>query len=93
MEKQKTIQDKITLEGVGLHTGKKVKIEFLPASVNSGIFFVRRDLSSHPIIKADYYSVVDPEIFPRRTSVGENSVYIHTTVSYTHLTLPTTERV
>ncbi|OQX82177.1 MAG: hypothetical protein B6D56_00245 [Candidatus Omnitrophica bacterium 4484_70.1] len=78
MERQKTIQNEVTLEGIGLHTGEKVKIKFSPAPLNSGIFFIRQDLTSHPIIKADYYSVLDPEMFPRRTSIGEDSVYIHT---------------
>ena len=78
MEKQRTIQNKVSLEGVGLHTGKKTKIEFLPASPDSGIFFVRRDLENAPIIKANYYSVVEPEKFPRRTSIGLDSVYVHT---------------
>lgn len=78
MEKQRTINNRISLEGVGLHTGKKVKIEFLPAPVNSGIFFMRKDLKPESIIKVDSYSLADPNKFPRRTSVGFNDVYIHT---------------
>ena len=34
---QKTISDKISFQGVGIHTGKKVKINIIPASPNTGI--------------------------------------------------------
>ena len=78
MEKQKTIQNSIVLEGIGLHNGQKAKIEFLPSSPNSGIFFVRKDLSPQTAVRADYFSVVEPLKFPRRTSVGKNGIYVHT---------------
>ncbi|HEC68840.1 MAG TPA: UDP-3-O-[3-hydroxymyristoyl] N-acetylglucosamine deacetylase [Candidatus Omnitrophica bacterium] len=74
--KQKTIKKEVSLEGVGLHTGKNVKLKFLPAPPNSGILFFREDTSS--LIKADLYSVLSPENFPRRTSIGRDGVYIHT---------------
>ncbi|MDH3323025.1 MAG: UDP-3-O-acyl-N-acetylglucosamine deacetylase, partial [Flavobacteriaceae bacterium] len=34
--KQNTIQKEVSLEGIGLHTGEKVKMIFRPAPVNSG---------------------------------------------------------
>lgn len=78
MDNQRTIKNKVILEGVGLHTGEKTKLELLPAAVDSGIVFVRKDLNSPVIIKANLYSVIDPERFPRRTSIGDNGVYVHT---------------
>ncbi|HDN86296.1 MAG: 3-hydroxyacyl-[acyl-carrier-protein] dehydratase FabZ [Candidatus Omnitrophota bacterium] len=78
MKKQVTIAGKVVLEGVGLHTGKEAKLEFLPAPPNSGIFFLRKDLPDQVMIKADYYNVVEPHKFPRRTSVGMEGVYVHT---------------
>ena len=78
MEKQKTIIKKVSLEGVGLHTGEQVKLEFLPAPAGSGILLVRKDLDPEVIIKADLYSLADPKNFPRRTSVGFNKVYVQT---------------
>ncbi len=78
MNKQKTIKDRVVLKGVGLHSGQKTNIEFLPASCNSAIFFIRKDLSPEVMIKADYDSVLDPSKFPRRTSVDSNGVYVHT---------------
>jgi len=78
MDNQHTINNTVSLEGVGLHTGHKVKIEFLPAPINSGVVFVRKDLHPEVIIKADLYSVLNPQNYPRRTSVGGKGVFVHT---------------
>jgi UDP-3-O-[3-hydroxymyristoyl] N-acetylglucosamine deacetylase/3-hydroxyacyl-[acyl-carrier-protein] dehydratase len=43
-EKQRTLKDSISLEGVGLHTGDQVKIEICPAPDNHGYKFQRFDL-------------------------------------------------
>ncbi len=56
--KQKTIKAPITVKGVGLHTGKIVKMTFQPASVNHGYKFQRVDLVDQPIINADANRVV-----------------------------------
>jgi UDP-3-O-[3-hydroxymyristoyl] N-acetylglucosamine deacetylase len=42
---QKTINQKIVLTGKGLHTGRVVRMEIIPAEVNTGIVFQRTD---HP---------------------------------------------
>ena len=77
MDKQKTINKKITFEGIGLHTGQKAKVELNPAPVDTGVVFIKQDKEA-VLIKADLSSVVDPKKFPRRTSIGANGVYIHT---------------
>ena len=41
---QKTINKKITINGVGLHTGKLVELNLLPSAPNTGISFKRTDL-------------------------------------------------
>ena len=56
---QKTISDKISLEGVGIHSGKKVKINIIPASPNTGIIFKRVDLIKNNIIIANYANVTN----------------------------------
>lgn len=78
MDKQRTIRGLASLEGIGLHTGEKIKVEFVPAAPNSGIFFIRKDISPQRVIKADSYSVLAPQQFPRRTSVGSDDVCVHT---------------
>lgn len=42
--RQHTIQKKVSFAGIGLHSGKKVKLIVKPAKVNSGIRFFRSDL-------------------------------------------------
>ena len=78
MDNQRTIKDGILFQGTGLHTGVLAKIELLPAPVDTGIVFLRQDVESATLIKANFYSLLDPEKFPRRTSIGAKGVNIHT---------------
>ncbi len=73
--KQKTIEKEISLEGVGLHTGKQVKLTFKPAPENAGIKFVRTDLEGHPTIEAWACYVTDTQ---RGTNIEKNGVIINT---------------
>ena len=61
MVKQKTIKSEISLIGVGLHTGKEVKVTFKPAPVNNGYTFVRVDLEGSTVIEADANYVVNTQ--------------------------------
>tara|TARA_Y100001970_G_scaffold293141_1_gene438067 strand:- start:6623 stop:7543 length:921 start_codon:yes stop_codon:yes gene_type:complete len=56
---QKTISKKIVLSGVGLHTGKLVELNLLPAAPNTGIIFKRIDLKSNNIIIPTFDNVID----------------------------------
>ena len=56
--KQHTIKKKVSVKGIGLHTGKKVKMTFNPAPTNHGFKFQRIDLDESPIINADVTKVV-----------------------------------
>jgi UDP-3-O-[3-hydroxymyristoyl] N-acetylglucosamine deacetylase len=47
---QRTIRQKVTVEGIGLHTGAPTKLTFCPAPEDTGIYFVRRDLPGSPAI-------------------------------------------
>ena len=78
MDKQRTIEKAISLEGVGLHTGNKSKITLKPAPANSGINFIRVDLANNVIIKPIVESVLDLARSPRRTSIGFEGTEIHT---------------
>ena len=75
MVKQKTIKTEISLTGVGLHTGKEVKMTFKPAPVNNGFTFVRVDLEGQPIIEADANYVVNTQ---RGTNLEKLGVMIQT---------------
>jgi len=75
MVKQKTIKSEISLIGVGLHTGKEVKMTFKPAPVNNGFTFVRVDLEGNPVIEADANYVVNTQ---RGTNLEKLGVKIQT---------------
>ncbi len=73
--KQKTIENKVSLNGVGLHTGKNVTITFCPAPVNNGFSFKRIDLEGTPVIEADANYVTNTQ---RGTCLEKNGVSIQT---------------
>lgn len=52
MIKQRTLKKSVHATGVGLHSGRKVSLTFRPAPVNTGIVYVRTDLSPAVEIKA-----------------------------------------
>ena len=54
---QKTINNDVTLNGVGLHSGLAVSITIKPAEPNSGILFKRIDLKSNNIIIPNIFNV------------------------------------
>lgn len=45
MVKQRTLKNIIRSTGIGVHTGQKVSLTLRPAPVNTGIVFIRTDLS------------------------------------------------
>nr|WP_299173005.1 bifunctional UDP-3-O-[3-hydroxymyristoyl] N-acetylglucosamine deacetylase/3-hydroxyacyl-ACP dehydratase [uncultured Allomuricauda sp.] len=73
--KQRTIKEKVTLNGVGLHTGENVIMTFVPAQENHGFAFKRVDLEGEPIIEADANYVVNTQ---RGTNLEKNGVKIQT---------------
>ena len=54
---QKTLKQKTSFEGIGLHTGKVAKVSLNPAPENSGIVFKRTDIKKNNIIKANYENI------------------------------------
>jgi len=72
---QTTIAKEITLEGVGIHTGKNVVLTFKPAASNIGYIFKRTDLEGQPTIEADVQYVTNTQ---RGTNLVKNDVKIQT---------------
>ena len=50
--KQITLSAPFSVQGKGLHTGKVINAEFLPADINTGYRFLRTDLEGEPTIDA-----------------------------------------
>ncbi|SNR15715.1 bifunctional UDP-3-O-[3-hydroxymyristoyl] N-acetylglucosamine deacetylase/3-hydroxyacyl-ACP dehydratase [Tenacibaculum jejuense] len=74
-KQQRTIENEVTLSGVGLHTGNEVTMTFKPAPVNHGFAFKRVDLEGQPIIEAKAEYVTNTQ---RGTNMEKNGVQIHT---------------
>lgn len=73
--KQRTIAKSFSLEGVGLHTGKSVIVEFEPAEPNHGIRFIRVDMKDQPVLHADVMQVVSTN---RGTTIRNGEAQIST---------------
>ena len=56
---QSTIARKISFSGIGVHTGKKVNVNILPATPNSGIIFKRSDLIKNNIVVPNFQNVCE----------------------------------
>lgn len=75
-ENQRTLKSEVTFNGVGLHTGKPVKMVVKPAPANHWYKFKRVDLDGEPLIKADADNVFMTQ---RGTSLKQNGGEVHTT--------------
>lgn len=68
---QKTISRIVEYSGIGLFTGKGVKLRFNPAPANTGIKFIRTDIASQPKVPANVETLSGSD---RMTSLGEEGV-------------------
>ena len=75
MPKQRTIRNNVSCVGVGLHSGKNVRLELKPAAVDSGIIFLRTDLPTRPAIRATAANVTATL---RATTLEENGAKVFT---------------
>jgi len=54
---QKTLKEAIAIDGIGLHTGKKVHMEIKPAKPNTGIVFKRTDIKNNNLVMPGVFNV------------------------------------
>jgi UDP-3-O-[3-hydroxymyristoyl] N-acetylglucosamine deacetylase/3-hydroxyacyl-[acyl-carrier-protein] dehydratase len=72
---QQTLRQTASFAGVGLHSGNRVQMTFLPAPPNSGIRFRRVDLEGKPEIEARIDNVTTTQ---RSTSLSKGNAKILT---------------
>ena len=72
---QKTIKNKIKINGKGLHTGIKSSILIIPSEINNGIRFRRVDLPNKPYIHALIENIYKTN---RRTVLKQNNAIVET---------------
>ena len=75
-DKQHTLGDSFTIEGIGLHTGEFCKLTLHPAEPGHGYVFQRTDLEGAPKVPADCDLVVETR---RGTTLEKNGTRICTT--------------
>ena len=75
MLNQQTLAGQASFGGIGLHSGNKVNLTFLPAPPNHGIRFRRIDLDGQPEIEAVIDNVTETS---RSTTLTKGSVKLQT---------------
>ena len=73
--KQRTLKKNFILTGIGLHTGKNINVNFLPAPDNHGIKIKRIDLEGSPVIPALAENVTGTQ---RGTVLSKGNVQVST---------------
>jgi len=76
---QKTIKKAVTLSGVGLHSGKHVKICIKPSDPDTGIVFKRIDLKGDNLIYPNFLNVSNTAL---NTTISNNSGAKVTTIEH-----------
>jgi UDP-3-O-acyl-N-acetylglucosamine deacetylase len=61
-DKQHTVARRVELSGIALHSGKIVRMEILPAAVNTGIVFKRVDLPGMPSVLAHVSNIQSTDL-------------------------------
>lgn len=72
---QRTVAAPVQCSGIGLHSGKAVRLTIRPAGPNRGIKFIRTDLPDTPSIPALFNRVVDTSL---ATVIGYNGFIVST---------------
>ena len=73
--RQRTVASEISCTGIGLHSGKKLKLTIKPTPPDSGITFERVDISPCSIVKASFDNVIGTNM---ATTIGFNGYSVST---------------
>ncbi|MDD5136239.1 MAG: UDP-3-O-acyl-N-acetylglucosamine deacetylase [Candidatus Omnitrophica bacterium] len=77
--KQRTIAKSVSVEGLGLQTGGKVRLTLKSSPADSGITFVRTDLPDKPSLNLRLLALGSSDAVERRTTLGFGPGQIQTT--------------
>ncbi len=81
MERQRTIKTRATIRGIGLQTGKSVKLNLKPAPPDRGIVFIRTDIPGAPEVEVAPFNLRETSRFkslPQSTTIGNKRAEIRT---------------
>ena len=76
---QKTLNETIVFDGIGLHTGKIVHVEIKPAKPNTGIVFKRTDIKNNNLIIPGVFNVSNAAYC---TTISNDSGVIVSTIEH-----------
>ncbi|MBL0941468.1 MAG: UDP-3-O-acyl-N-acetylglucosamine deacetylase [Alphaproteobacteria bacterium] len=80
LERQKTIRRPVTCQGIGVHSGQQITMTLKPASIGTGIVFIRTDQSKlYDPIPARWDYVVDTMLC---TKIGNNQGVTVSTIEH-----------
>lgn len=79
MIRQRTVKETAEVKGTGLQTGKSVTLRIKPSPANTGISFIRTDLSDVSPLNIRQMDLDDSKSPQRRTTVGTGPIQIQTT--------------
>ena len=72
---QRTIKNPVEYRGVGLHSGKEIKLRVRPAEAGNGVTFVRTDLEEQPEVRAQGRNMKARQ---RRTCIQDGKAEVYT---------------
>ncbi len=75
MHFQKTVKNKVTFSGIGVHSGKIAEVTLRPAEAGTGIVFHRTDMTPPVSIEANAANVVNTRL---STTIGKNGAIVAT---------------
>lgn len=81
---QRTFENKTEIKGIGLHSGCESRLVFNPAQENSGIVFIRTDMSESNAFPALYSGVCDTR---NCTCLSNSSKQVVSTIEHVMATL------
>lgn len=73
--RQRTLKEEISCLGIGLHSGRQVKLNMKPAPPNTGIIFERVDVTPGRRVRASFDNVVQTNM---ATTIGFNGYSVAT---------------
>ena len=72
---QRTLKNPVEYRGIGLHSGKEIKIVVRPAEAGTGVSFVRTDIEDHPVVRAHGANMKARQ---RRTCIQDGRAEVYT---------------
>ena len=67
---QKTVKKIVSFEGVGLHSGKLVRVNVVPSEPDTGIVFKRLDIKENNLIYPNFMNVSNTDL---NTTISNDS--------------------